>query len=107
MVFGVPILKHFREQFRHSFSTTLIKINGDVDDQTAEMCRPTLITPPCFFSAIYYNGELASVAFCCFPGGCHPSKSESTLKGKNLLMEEQILSFKSGPPIRRHAKKKW
>ena len=34
----------------------------------------------------------------------------STLKGKNMLLKEQILSINSGPPLRREAKlqnRKW
>ena len=32
-----------------------------------------------------------------------PFQKGSTLKGKNLLLEEQILSFKSGPILQRKA----
>ena len=31
----------------------------------------------------------------CIIRGCSPSKKGSTLKGENLLLQEQILSFKS------------
>ena len=37
----------------------------------------------------------------CFAGWRSPSKKGSTLEGKNLLQEEQILSFKSWPSFRR------
>ena len=51
-------------------------------------------TPPKFFchlvqrEATFVNTHLLS-------SNTSPSKIESTLKGKNLLLQEQILSFKS------------
>ena len=42
----------------------------------------------------------------CFPGEQNPSKHGSTLKEKNLLLEEQILFFKSSPLLEREARLK-
>ena len=42
----------------------------------------------------------------CFPGQCSPFKIGSTLKGKNLLLEEQILFYKSWPLMKWEAKMK-
>ena len=39
-----------------------------------------------------------------FPGQYNPSKKGSVLKGKNLLLEEQIPSLKSWPPIEKRCK---
>ena len=48
---------------------------------------------PCF--TFNLQREITFVNSVCFPGRGSPSKIESILKGKNLLLEEQILSFKS------------
>ena len=42
----------------------------------------------------------------CFLGGQNDSEKWSTLEGKNLLLKEQILSFKSRPPVDKKAKMK-
>ena len=49
------------------------------------------------FSAIVYNGKPFFLLSIWFPGWQSLSKMGSTLKGKNLLQWEQILSFKSWP----------
>ena len=59
---------------------------------------------PCF-SVIFTKGNNSGTS-CCFPGSWELSKRLSTHQGKNLLLEEQILSFKSWLPFRREAKMK-
>ena len=46
------------------------------------------------------------VTSCLLPWRRNPSKLGFTLKGKNLLLEEQILSFKSESQLRREGKMK-
>ena len=43
----------------------------------------------------FYKGKQLLWLPVCFPGQCSPFKIGSTLKGKNLLLEEQILFVKS------------
>ena len=46
-------------------------------------------------SAIFYSCKWGQLLGCPFLDGENPFKEETTLKGKNLHLEEQILSFKS------------
>ena len=50
-------------------------------------------------SSILYKGDN-----CCSPGQQIPSEKGSTLKGKNLLQKEQILSFQRRPLFRKGGK---
>ena len=54
----------------------------------------------------FYKGKQLLWLPICFPGQCSPFKIGSTLKGKNLLLKEQILFFKSWPLLRWEAKMK-
>ena len=45
----------------------------------------------------FYKGENFCDVLFGFPGQLSPSYIGSTIKGKNLLLREQILSHKSGP----------
>ena len=54
----------------------------------------------------FYKGKQLLLLPVCFPEQCRPFKIGSTLKGKNLLLGEQILFFKSWPLMRREAKVK-
>ena len=49
----------------------------------------------------FYKGKQLSAASCLLAWMIKHSKIQSTLKGKNLLLEEQILSFKSWLSLRR------
>ena len=56
----------------------------------------------------FHKGEQLPWLPVCFHGGWRATKRGSTLKGKNLLLEEQILSFMSWPPFEKLGKKwKW
>ena len=71
-------------------------------------------------SSLFLKNGYTSMFFChfykeeqllwhpvCFPGRCNPSDTRSSLKEKNLLLGEQIPSFKSSPHWERMQKWKW
>ena len=61
----------------------------------------------------HFSRETTCVASCLLPWVTNPSKRVSTLKEQNLLLEEQILFFKSWPQLRmelipiKNTDKKW
>ena len=55
----------------------------------------------CGFLDFFYKGEQLFWLPVYFPGGRSPSNWRSTLKGKNFLLEEQILSSEREPKIKR------
>ena len=64
------------------------------------MCMDTLLC----FSVIFFKGRQLLWLPACVSGQGSPSKMGSALKGKNLLLREQILFCKSWSPLRQEAK---
>ena len=54
-------------------------------------------------SAIFTKGNNFCDFPVCLPGQRNPSERESTLNGKNLLLQEQIHSFLSRPSLARES----
>ena len=67
----------------------LIPINAPV---LIPVNAPALINAPCIFSE---NNVILTCMNSCLVLWMRQLETGSTLKGKNLLLEEQILSFKS------------
>ena len=72
-------------------------------EQWGLYCLTCMDTYPWFFSHQFYQGEHHLWLPVCFPSWHRPSKLGHNLKGKNLLQEEQILSFESKSLIGRDA----
>ena len=52
-------------------------------------------TAPCFSTTFIKGNNFCDFLFASLPGGQKLPTCGSTLKGKNLLLEEQILSIKN------------
>ena len=90
-----------------AFLCSQMQVEGSLDNLIIiwqKNKNDTAVSPELYFkmngyttmiSYHFYKGKQLLGLPVCFPGQCRPFKIGSTLKGKNLLLGEQILLFKS------------